>query len=245
MNALVPDHLQWNLKAFWLISVGYLIAQLAAFCIEPEALKETLKMTYSAYDFGEDLSAKADLIFMFMMALFTLLTLWRKSWAIVSWGKWGGGKSIGIVIGLYFAYRIGTSLYLIIAGQFTDVSDYHSKKTIEIIANNVLDIKMMMNVYGLGITFFMAAILGPIYEEIIFRGVVMQSAQRYIGYPLANAFQALLFATIHGDLLLMPVYFGFGLLCGYMTRSSATLLPGILFHIINNAVVVLVTKALG
>lgn len=82
-------------------------------------------------------------------------------------------------------------------------------------------------------------ILGPICEELAFRGVTMGYAKRAMSFWAANIVQALLFAAMHMNLVQGSYTFFMGLLLGYLVNKSGSLLMGIIIHIAFNAMGVL------
>lgn len=83
--------------------------------------------------------------------------------------------------------------------------------------------------------FLYASILGPISEEILFRGLVLRSLKPY-GKRFAIFTSALLFALFHGNILQVPFAFLMGLLLGY-AAAEYSIIWSIVLHIFNNLVV--------
>jgi hypothetical protein len=79
----------------------------------------------------------------------------------------------------------------------------------------------------------------PVYEEVIFRGIVLNASRKHILFVGANVLQALLFALIHNNLSWFLFYFSFGITAGYLRRKSGGLGTGIVFHMTNNAIALL------
>lgn len=88
--------------------------------------------------------------------------------------------------------------------------------------------------YGFVLTWLLIAALTPIVEEVVFRGMLLGGMARHISFGWANAIQALLFATVHGDAPRFLVYLMIGLLGGWLTRRYRSLLPTIALHALNN-----------
>ena len=75
-------------------------------------------------------------------------------------------------------------------------------------------------------------LVGPIFEELIFRGAIMGSLRKY-GDNFAILFSSLLFGLYHGVVLQIPFAFAMGLVLGYAcTRWSMR--TAIALHIITN-----------
>ncbi|MBO5303032.1 MAG: CPBP family intramembrane metalloprotease [Lachnospiraceae bacterium] len=88
------------------------------------------------------------------------------------------------------------------------------------------------------ITFLMliyAVLLGPIGEELIFRGVTLASAKRALPFWAANLFQALLFGVFHMNVIQGIYAFFVGLFMGYVCERGGSIYHSILLHILFNA----------
>ena len=82
--------------------------------------------------------------------------------------------------------------------------------------------------------FFYAALLGPVSEEIIFRGFVMRGFEKY-GAPYAVVMSAVIFGLFHGNLIQSIFAVMVGLVLGY-TAMNYSIKWSVLLHIINNFV---------
>jgi len=82
-------------------------------------------------------------------------------------------------------------------------------------------------------------VIGPIFEELIFRGAVMGNLRRY-GDNFAILFSSILFGFYHAIVLQIPFGFFVGLLLGY-AASRWSLRVSIALHIIVNGLSVLLT----
>lgn len=82
--------------------------------------------------------------------------------------------------------------------------------------------------------FLYAAILAPIWEEVVFRGVVMRSLERY-GRKFAIFASAFLFGVFHGNIVQTPYAFMVGLVLGYVAMEYS-MLWSIVLHMLNNLV---------
>ena len=84
-------------------------------------------------------------------------------------------------------------------------------------------------------------ILGPISEELLFRGAVLGSLLEWRpirSMPwIAILLSAALFGLVHMNPAQMPGAFAIGLLYGWLAYRTGSLLPGIVGHIFNNSLV--------
>ena len=80
---------------------------------------------------------------------------------------------------------------------------------------------------------FTGAVLGPIGEELVFRGVVASALQKY-GRWISIIGSAAIFAVVHGPSVIMIDAFVVGLLLGFLFLRSASIWPAIVLHIVYN-----------
>ncbi len=82
--------------------------------------------------------------------------------------------------------------------------------------------------------FLYAALLAPVWEELLFRGYVLRTLRPF-GKRFAVLGSALLFGLFHGNLLQTPYAVLMGLVLGYMTVEYS-IVWAILLHMFNNLV---------
>lgn len=95
-----------------------------------------------------------------------------------------------------------------------------------------------MSQFGIGTSlqsFLYVALLGPIVEELLMRGLVLNQMKRAMPFVAANMVQAFLFAALHGNFVQGSYAFILGLLFGYVYRKYNTIFSTLLFHIAFNA----------
>ncbi len=80
-----------------------------------------------------------------------------------------------------------------------------------------------------------AVLLGPIGEEVTFRGVVFASAKRALPFWAANLFQAALFGVFHMNVIQGIYAFFIGLFLGYVCEKGGSIYYSIFLHILFNA----------
>lgn len=79
------------------------------------------------------------------------------------------------------------------------------------------------------------AVLAPVTEELIFRGLTLKLLQKAFPFNAANVIQAFYFAVIHGNLVQGLYAFAIGLLLGKIVRKYGTLKSSVLCHVAVNA----------
>lgn len=93
--------------------------------------------------------------------------------------------------------------------------------------------------------YVIVGILAPVCEEMVFRGAVLRRLLTVFSpknHWWAIVASALLFAVMHFDVLQGTHAFIIGLLLGWMYYRSGSIVPGILFHWINNTVAFVMIK---
>jgi membrane protease YdiL (CAAX protease family) len=155
--------------------------------------------------------------------------LWRaRAWRSLGPGQWGTWKAVGLGLGVGFALRVGLGIYVLIWPQ----AKAGSIASIQALANQLYS--ALLDKYGALGLIAAVAVLVPVLEEVLFRGVLLQAVSRCIPFGWANAGQALAFALVHGSLWLLPFYFAVGVAGGVLARRSGGLLPSIMMHSCNN-----------
>ena len=94
-----------------------------------------------------------------------------------------------------------------------------------------------VSIPGMILYVIVVAVAPAFIEEIVFRGIVMQSLRRF-GDIFALVASSLMFGIFHLNLVQMPYAFIMGLCIGYFVMRSGSLRVGILVHFVNNGVAV-------
>ncbi len=84
----------------------------------------------------------------------------------------------------------------------------------------------------------MVVIIGPIFEEVFFRGFSYNAIKRKWGAQTAMVLTALVFASLHGNLIGFFPIMALGLLLAYMYEKTGSLVSPITIHILHNAMMI-------
>ena len=85
--------------------------------------------------------------------------------------------------------------------------------------------------------YLVVGLLAPLAEEMVFRGAILRSLLRWKTNPWVGIIiSAILFAVIHMNPAQMPHAFLIGLLLGWMYYRTDSIVPGVVYHWINNTV---------
>jgi membrane protease YdiL (CAAX protease family) len=81
-------------------------------------------------------------------------------------------------------------------------------------------------------------IIGPIIEEIFFRGFILRGLKRYMQAKYAVIFSSLIFAVLHLKIYIILPIAVLGLLLGYLRERTSSLTLPIIIHITHNSWVI-------
>jgi sodium transport system permease protein len=101
--------------------------------------------------------------------------------------------------------------------------------------------QVMGTLPDLATAFVALALVPPICEELAFRGFILSGLEREYSRPTAIVLSAFLFGFLHVLLSLFHQLFNatlLGMVLALLAIRSGSILPGILFHIINNALAI-------
>ncbi len=226
----------WSTKHFWLISFLYLFAQYITVVVFDY---ETTINYY--FDIGdsfmteeEEDSQKLATTMLFYVAIMSVVTLAVLKRNVLK-HLYHSNLSLLRMFSLGIGFVIFNGVLLRFLGGFIDLSEGDA---IGVLLSAKREIIAILSGYGFAIAVIAMAVVVPIYEEVIFRGVILGSVEKQVGFVAANIFQATLFALIHYDLKLFVFYFSFGIITGYFANRSQGLLTGIILHAVNNFLVV-------
>jgi membrane protease YdiL (CAAX protease family) len=90
--------------------------------------------------------------------------------------------------------------------------------------------------FGLLSVLIMAAVVAPIAEELVFRGVIYRWMRIRWGFPIGVTLSALCFSTLHGIPWLIPALTAVGMLLALIYERSGSLWPAVVTHGLFNAI---------
>jgi membrane protease YdiL (CAAX protease family) len=98
---------------------------------------------------------------------------------------------------------------------------------------------------AVAVTVVGAVIFAPVFEELIFRGLVYGSLRARFSWPVAAVASAVVFGLAHGyGVVGFASVLVSGILWAYVYERTGSLLPGMAAHVINNAAVAVTLVAL-
>jgi membrane protease YdiL (CAAX protease family) len=97
-----------------------------------------------------------------------------------------------------------------------------------------------------GWTVLLTVVLAPIFEETIFRGLILEPARQKWGAATGIVVSAALFGLVHAPILPQMVNaFVMGIVMGYIYVLTDSLIPVIIIHAVNNAIAYLLLEITG
>lgn len=230
---------RWGLKWFWLISFGYLFSSLIVGVASPDYFYSLFSFSYYDSDLNHADLGRATLVSIISLGVFGLIPLYGRNLRVLLSENWSIGKSVLLGFGLALAFKVISKIYIQIGTSNLGLSIDELTTVQNILFSSRQEIEALFGHYGKLIGFILVCLFVPIYEEVVFRGVILDSCQKHINFRTGNIIQAVLFGIVHFNLFLFPVFFVFGIITGLMRKKSQGLLPGIVFHSVNNSLAVL------
>ncbi len=136
--------------------------------------------------------------------------------------------SVGLVVGGLVVTRLVTSLYAYIT------------RSLGLMPSATTDLTTMFgaNATGLVLAIAMVVVVGPLVEEAVFRGALLEGLMARFGPWPAIVVQALLFAAFHRSLWMLFPTFALGVALGWLAHTRSSLWPPIALHALYNVITV-------
>lgn len=230
-KALLPTILILGLQTFLSVAMGFLMICMKAYNYKSggyaDFMKDCMESMMSA-DFN-----LAVLLSYVVIGLVLLGVWYKKEFGPEEKGKWKLSAltdkpvhfGVGIVVIAFGAQYLCMYVMNLLAMAFPQWLTNYQKIMEAIGLGEEVTLPLVLYV----------VILGPICEEIAYRGLTMGFAKRFTSFWVANVIQAVLFAGLHMNPLQSVYTFFLGLLFGYFVHKSGSLFMGILLHMVFNA----------
>jgi uncharacterized protein len=171
---------------------------------------------------------------------FLLLLIWiyvrkndrMETLGLTNWGQMGVMNAFGLGIILVLGSTAFNWLYItyVVPGVELQVE-------VEQILNAIPETPV-----NIALRFATVALIAPIVEEVLFRGLLQNALMKYMP-PMAAIFcAALLFAAVHMQLYATPALMILGAAFGYLYYRTGSLRTNIVLHVINNALALMLLK---
>lgn len=122
------------------------------------------------------------------------------------------------------------------------LSKYHNINTLNTFESSfVSNYVNTGGLIGIIIIYIQIVIVGPILEELLFRGILLKSLlKKYYNKPLkAIVYSSIIFAVVHFNLIQGVAAFGGAIILGFIYYYTKSIKICILAHLINNLLVII------
>jgi membrane protease YdiL (CAAX protease family) len=92
---------------------------------------------------------------------------------------------------------------------------------------------------------FMTVVVAPIFEEMLFRGLIQTMFRNYVGPWIAICGTAILFAAAHANVEHMPALFCLAVALGYAYERSGSIFQSMSMHALFNGIAIFLTILQG
>lgn len=99
--------------------------------------------------------------------------------------------------------------------------------------------KMLSQMMGNPLGYLAVGIMAPLAEEVVFRGAVLRTLLKMMEdkwHWIAILISALIFGAFHGNMAQFVHGTLIGLLIGWMYYRTKSIVPGLVFHFVNNSI---------
>ena len=206
---LVP----WSLLDTW-IAVGLLILLTIGLLVSATLLP------------SRELFQSVGILFLELIYLLPVVII--LGWKRISWRHLGFGKFEPGIIGMGCVLVIAAYVFIILHNLILTALgvDTQGEEILKLFAE--LDSPAWFILVG--------GVFAPIVEEIFFRGFLFQGFRQRYGWIAGIVISSVIFAAAHFDLVAFIPTFMLGAVLAYIYHRSNSVWPGIILHVINNAV---------
>ena len=155
-----------------------------------------------------------------LLILFIVFKARRKKLRKELWLEPASGRVFGWAVGL--AFCLYWTVTLVMANLPASwMNDYTE-------ASSVLDQTGFAAVLA-------TAVVGPVTEEVVFRGLIFTRLRRVLPGQWAIVISAAVFGLCHGNFVWFLYAFSLGLIFAWVTERTGSILPSMVMHIVFNA----------
>jgi membrane protease YdiL (CAAX protease family) len=164
-----------------------------------------------------------------LLVLLTPLAISARARGYLLSQHWSYAKGLSIACGVALLLRIPMLIVLMVDSY----RHFLQKDALPDIMQVLLSMRVQ---YGVVPVFLVAAVIAPICEEFIFRGVLLSAFSSRISFIAANVLQAALFTAMHVTSEGVPILFIFAIAAGVLAKRSGGLVAPIVLHATFNAI---------
>lgn len=220
----------WTLRHAWMALFALVLAGFVALYVaDYQVLLNLIGNGDGVWERSNAAAARAKILESALLAVGLLpLLLTAGRWRALGPGQWSVIRCVFVAIGLAVLFRV---LFGVLAVLLSDEIDLGVG---QVLTTTRIFLAMGAE-YGMFATLLFAAVLIPVVEEVVFRGILLQGFSRHLSAGGANLLQSVMFAAVHEAFLFFPLYVALAYVLGAVARRSGGLLTPILIHSAFNA----------
>lgn len=178
--------------------------------------------------FVKNANAEAALLWLAIFAAFILLLVWVKQLIGFKWREIGvqatKARYLLVVPLVFVVYGAISQGLLLLAERFSNF-DPDQVQELGLAASGTTNL-----IYA----FVALVIITPLFEELVFRGVLFHGLRRRVPFATSAVLSSLLFAVAHGQLNVALDTFVLGMMLCLLTEKSKSLIPAMALHALKN-----------
>ena len=148
-------------------------------------------------------------------------------------------RQVGIGLGAYVAMIPVYLLVLLVITQVIQFFDYQPPVQTPVQILYKEDNPQLLLIFGL----FMG-LVGPFFEEVLFRGFMYQAIKARSGIFWGMVITSLFFAVLHAHWVALLPIFVLGLILNILFEKTGSIIPGVVMHMTHNTAMLLLTLQL-
>ncbi len=168
--------------------------------------------------------------FLFLMVIIVTKLVKKLSWASLGWNKVKFIKSLKVVFKVWAIIWIAHIIYMLVIFAMGITPP----------ENALTELLEKPNLLMLLANVLLIAVVAPIIEETLFRGLLFAGLRNYFGIWTAIVISAVIFSSLHFELIGFFPRFALGVGLGYLYVKSGSIYPSIGLHSLNNLIAVLI-----
>lgn len=244
---LSPPASRWGLRHCWYVSVWILLVDcVAVYGFYYDGLDDLVGGGLSLAPDDAARLARMTLVAAGLTLLGLVPVLRRSDYGLLVHSRWSARRTLSASLGALLLIWIAIGVPLrIVSHQMAETSVVSPAGLPLAVSVTLKIIQALGTSYGLAVQAGFVVLMAPLYEELVFRGVLLQGCNRYLSFGWANLIQAGIFATSHEAVSYYPFYFAIGIVAGIFAKRSGGLGAPLLLHASNNAIALWMIRSFG
>jgi membrane protease YdiL (CAAX protease family) len=156
---------------------------------------------------------------------------WRRSLGLVSGGFWRRVRDGLVGYVSFFPLLIATALVAVLVTHLLRLEPEQNPLVPMVLGSD--------SVWFLVFLLFFGGLVGPVTEEIFFRGFFYPPLRRKAGRVGAILINAFCFAALHGNLVQLVPLFGLGLILVVLRERTGSVFASTVLHCVHNTLVLI------